>query len=771
MQIRYRNRFYQKSKSEHNSHILYIWLLSYLVICLILSCCSMFLYSSLVDTTQNHTEQQQKDSLNKIAIQFDNNISFANKLYSSLSSNSLVSEFIYGDLSETQQTLSSISLARELTRLISTTKFSDAYIRFNDKDLIVGTNQSGDSKMFFDYFYSDSDLKYGDWIGALTKTNYGNYLSIHGKSGNHIDIMYQLPLYANNTAVRATLVIRMSDTLLKELTYSKNKIDSVAIIAKDGRLIMADSADLPPIRDYADYSDDTVSISDNIVCVCQTSSRNGWKYLYFGNNAQFYKKLAVTKRANLVFMLLSLTFCCCLGVWFSFKNYHPLSKLIKTYKKQVGLASDTPNSYKIVEEALSDYIDSKQTLYVLENQKQQSYTASYLTGLLTGTATNAANEAIEFPSDLFSVILFSPYDIEKMFDNGEVGDTAETENITFFVIQNIMEELLGSNDFCKIIRLGDRIVATHCYKNEQSAQVYKTTIYSALTHGLSVIKSNFRLGCNVGISSVRRGAENLSLLFNEAKLAVSGDSAKDGIAFYDELYSKSLSAEKSFYASFNSRKDNLIKCITVGDIENAEQILDKILSECIHSLNIEKAKIVLLHLESTLLSEFDLSDKSDLDGKILTSMNFDNLAENFEILKSLIGFICDFNKGETVKSVSEESSASYAPKKDMLLTRMIDYVRENYTDYNLNVNAISEKFNLSSYYVSKIFKNATGEALSDFIARLRVQKAKNLLETTELSMSDIYEQSGFSNEKTFARTFSKYEALTPSKYRRAHKKQ
>ena len=99
---------------------------------------------------------------------------------------------------------------------------------------------------------------------------------------------------------------------------------------------------------------------------------------------------------------------------------------------------------------------------------------------------------------------------------------------------------------------------------------------------------------------------------------------------------------------------------------------------------------------------------------------------------------------------------------------MIDYIRDQYANPALDAASIGEHFKRSSYYISKVFKAATGESPTSYIARLRVENAKSLLRNTKLSLSDIYMQSGFTNEKTFGRTFSKFEGLTPAKYRKIY---
>ena len=161
----------------------------------------------------------------------------------------------------------------------------------------------------------------------------------------------------------------------------------------------------------------------------------------------------------------------------------------------------------------------------------------------------------------------------------------------------------------------------------------------------------------------------------------------------------------------------------------------------------------------------DNANQTEVINDILRSMNFDNLPATFEALENLIDRVCLLqNRNTASQQDSIPSDSDHPVKAEALLPKIIDYVRANYTDDTLNVTSISDTFHLTPSYLSKIFRNSTGETLAGFLASLRVEKAKALLETTDLSISEIYTQSGFANEKTFSRTFSKYESLPPGKY-------
>lgn len=97
------------------------------------------------------------------------------------------------------------------------------------------------------------------------------------------------------------------------------------------------------------------------------------------------------------------------------------------------------------------------------------------------------------------------------------------------------------------------------------------------------------------------------------------------------------------------------------------------------------------------------------------------------------------------------------------------FIQQNYTDQNLGAASISEEFRISTSYLSRIFRMDTGMGVVDYIHQVRIDAARKLLVTTNLSMEDIAVQSGFSNRWGFLRVFKELEGTTPGAYRLQNK--
>ena len=92
-------------------------------------------------------------------------------------------------------------------------------------------------------------------------------------------------------------------------------------------------------------------------------------------------------------------------------------------------------------------------------------------------------------------------------------------------------------------------------------------------------------------------------------------------------------------------------------------------------------------------------------------------------------------------------------------------IEESYADSQFTLSVLSEKLDLSSGYLSIMFKKNFGIPFQDYLLQKRMEKAKLLLLTTELKNYEIAEQVGFEDVNYFITKFKKYYQITPKQYR------
>jgi two-component system response regulator YesN len=84
---------------------------------------------------------------------------------------------------------------------------------------------------------------------------------------------------------------------------------------------------------------------------------------------------------------------------------------------------------------------------------------------------------------------------------------------------------------------------------------------------------------------------------------------------------------------------------------------------------------------------------------------------------------------------------------------------------SISLKKLEDEFSLHPAYISQLFKQETGMNYHEYLIRLRVDQAKRLLSTSDLSISQIAEMTGFQDYRGFSLAFKRLEKMTPSKYR------
>lgn len=95
------------------------------------------------------------------------------------------------------------------------------------------------------------------------------------------------------------------------------------------------------------------------------------------------------------------------------------------------------------------------------------------------------------------------------------------------------------------------------------------------------------------------------------------------------------------------------------------------------------------------------------------------------------------------------------------------YIHLNY-DKQLSLHDLSVVVDLNPVYLSKLFKQQTGQGIVDYITDVRIEEAKTLLVETNNTIMAIAEEVGFLDDKYFSKQFKKVLGISPSEYRKLH---
>lgn len=207
----------------------------------------------------------------------------------------------------------------------------------------------------------------------------------------------------------------------------------------------------------------------------------------------------------------------------------------------------------------------------------------------------------------------------------------------------------------------------------------------------------------------------------------------------------------------------LINLMAAGNYDEAAAVLQRILITNFSegTLSIQMGKLLMFELVGTMLKAVEqlqlstkeiMVEKTDLIKQITECETF---AEMEEEILVFLKKACDYLQ-QKKKSHNTD-----------LKSQIVEHVLLNLNDMNISLTSISLAFDINPTYLSRFFKEQTGENLVDFVNKRRVEKVKSLLAETNHAIQDIAEQCGFASSQSLLRVFKKYEGITPGQYRQS----
>ena len=148
--------------------------------------------------------------------------------------------------------------------------------------------------------------------------------------------------------------------------------------------------------------------------------------------------------------------------------------------------------------------------------------------------------------------------------------------------------------------------------------------------------------------------------------------------------------------------------------------------------------------------------------------NIDTFMNDFEMIKKLILFPENRTKIISIfyNMIHNLISDSCLPKS---VIPAIKYIEKNYKSQNLTNEILAKECNISEVYLRKLFKKHLNTTPKQYIADIRLQKAKQLLSEGVLKINSISEECGFQSSYNFCRFFKEKTGLTPTVYMKQNK--
>lgn len=354
--------------------------------------------------------------------------------------------------------------------------------------------------------------------------------------------------------------------------------------------------------------------------------------------------------------------------------------------------------------------------------------------------------------DHFLFLVIEIYDFRTILEKVERG-------MYDFIVRNITEELLGKEGFHTevmlrtesedsarwnvILRVEDGVEA--CYRDVmlQNGKNY----ISLLRQKLDSI-----VGCYVGIPvSYTEIPQQTKLLF---EMVVDDVFGANQVQFLENYSVRMVSCEQPEFTDW----ENLI---LEKEYIKVQQEIGQYL------LKLEKEKNANTESLVQFLMEFHYMIMSVLKQRNITvSLVWDDIRteENKEAVNSIHNM-----QKYTRKLLSKVfRSLDQVGKEKSVVHTVQKYISEHYAE-ELTRDDLAKLVYLNPDYLSRMFRAETGESLSNYLIRYRIEKAKELLSNTNSPINQVACDVGYTNFSYFAKIFRKYAQCTPNEYRKKMK--
>ena len=259
--------------------------------------------------------------------------------------------------------------------------------------------------------------------------------------------------------------------------------------------------------------------------------------------------------------------------------------------------------------------------------------------------------------------------------------------------------------------------------------------------------------CSVG--GIHQQAMDISRSYHEAEQALVR-SNENMLVRFDQL-----GRDDSNYYYPDNIELRLANCVKSGDESQLEQLLGELhqANFADRNLPVLMLKLWLFDMWATLMKLNEQMALGELNTQDLLSSIYKSI-ETREKLESIFREI-----SQSFLSICRLAGERKKGRKSQLLQDIRTWIEQNYMLPELSVMMVADKFNVSEAYLSRSFREQAGVTFFDYLEQLRLERTKQLLSDSRLSIGDIAAAVGYNSLNTFGRAFKRATGISAMEYR------
>lgn len=722
-----------KKKFFSSTYIKYFF--SYLIIFTVMIIGFYFIIRTYF--VQNYLEQRSEQvqmQLENLADQLNDDILSLTRLDSSIISNNtlLLSRYQHSE------GYSKLLIYKELGKYISSSKIINSIIYLSKiTNELVTTNYI---VTYSDGEFSIQESATSDGINfnpsPYFNTTAGKLIYL---SNGHTDFILYFPAIAPNDKYIFFYTLDVDIILSKFKNLNLEEITSIALIDKEGQIVTAINGQLlEPYMSSVPIENGIYTQNDSSsVCVCTGINNNHSIVALLSNdyitsqlNATFissYFTLVLLCMAGFILILIVMKF-----------TYNPLRDLAKK------LVPDLDPKQNYLNQLDNTFTENREQNRLLQ-EKLNNYRLSIHKSLFDSML------AIKNPCDYSSIehvdFLFDCENSQKI----AIIKMSCSDNVfPINTIKNLFENVITEKNSCVLIDSQENKVnfLIHYADNKHDIE---NSIKDLLT------KLNREKGYLSAISNFSTSPLEIPSLYENAAIA-STQWPRTAVVDYCDL-----PLIHTTYTDFHDQVNILSAHLKRNRFSDARITINTLFQKL--EQYTQKGDSMLLFFDRYILIDIVTVIVECMNQEHISFHNYSNLF--FEVLYYCRGFSFTESTSQLQANIHELLTI-YEQKiteKTINANRFKQIIEQHYCDPNFSITILASQFNMTANHMSILFKKELNVNFSDYLWTLRLNKAKELLETSDMSIDDISIKVGYVNTSSFRRKFKQETGLTPLQYR------
>lgn len=357
-----------------------------------------------------------------------------------------------------------------------------------------------------------------------------------------------------------------------------------------------------------------------------------------------------------------------------------------------------------------------------------------------------------FQGDVFIVCVFEIDDLGLLTETNSSEDMA----LLSFSVSNIISELIGNNGVAFNDSSNRHIIIFS--GDNADKQSMEADLYTILEQINSNITKYLKITITIGIGSFCSFLGKLHVSYKDALQALK---CKIVMGKNKIFNIKDLGYQSSDLFMPVEKIDVLLAMLKLESPDKIEKNIDSFFEELAAEKNIssDNLKVILTELISGVHRTL-IELKNETAGTIHLDFSIYHELNKLETLDDLRVIISHY-----IMSAYQYISNSRNIRNVNIIEKAKQYINENYFLEELSLNYIAGIVSVSPGYLSILFKKEAGENFIEYITKIRMEKAKIHLKTTNMKIYEIANAVGFVDPHYFCASFKKYTGLTTSEFK------